>query len=91
MQDIQLGAKINPAARCAGRGEIDREEEKKRWSDVKESNMLDEEIEDDRSTRNIDCGQLNKWKNPLMDALEHLVGKMERQVGEALKMWVKLT
>ena len=53
--------------------------------------MLDEEIEDDRSTRNKDHGQLNKWKNPSLDALEHGAKRKEREVGEALKMWVKLT
>jgi hypothetical protein len=52
---------------------------------------LDEEIEDDRSTRKKDHGQLNKRKNPSLDALEHRVRRKERQVGEALKMWVKLT
>jgi hypothetical protein len=52
---------------------------------------LDEKIEDDRSTRKMDHGQLSKWKNPPMDALEHLVGKKERQAGEAQKMRVKLT
>jgi hypothetical protein len=36
---------------------------------------LDEEIEDDRSTRKMDRGQLSKWKNPPIDALEHLTGK----------------
>jgi hypothetical protein len=30
---------------------------------------LDEEIEDDRSTRKTDHGQLSKRKNPPMDAL----------------------
>jgi hypothetical protein len=52
---------------------------------------LDEEIKDDRSARKMDHGQLSKWKNPLVDSLENLVGRKERQVGEALKMWVKLT
>jgi hypothetical protein len=52
---------------------------------------LDGEIEEDRSTRKMDRGQLNKWKNPPMDALEHLAGKKEGQVGKALKTWVKLT
>jgi hypothetical protein len=52
---------------------------------------LDEEIEEDRSARKMDRGQLSKQKNPPIDALEHLVGKKERQVGEALKTWVKLT
>jgi hypothetical protein len=52
---------------------------------------LDEEIEDDRSARKTDRGQLNKQKNPLLDALEHYARMKERQVGEALKTWVKLT
>jgi hypothetical protein len=52
---------------------------------------LDEEIEEDRSTRKTDHGQLNKQKNPLVDALENLMGRKERQAGEALKTWVKLT
>jgi hypothetical protein len=53
--------------------------------------MLDEEIEDGRSARKMDCGQFNKWKNLPLDALEHPMRRKERQVGEALKMWVKLT
>jgi hypothetical protein len=65
--------------------------EKKRRSEVRESKSLDGEIEEDRSTRKMDRGQLSKWKNPPMDALEHLAGKKERQAGEALKTWVKLT
>jgi hypothetical protein len=52
---------------------------------------LNEEIEDDRSTRKKDRGQLSKWKNPPLDALEHRVRRKERQAGEALKTWVKLT
>jgi hypothetical protein len=52
---------------------------------------LDEEIEEDRSTRKTDRGQLSKRKNPPVDALENLTGRKERQVGEALKTWVKLT
>jgi hypothetical protein len=64
---------------------------KKRRSEVRENESLDEKIEENRSTRKMDRGQLNKWKNPPMDALEHLMGKKERQAGEALKMWVKLT
>jgi hypothetical protein len=52
---------------------------------------LDEEIEDERSTRKKDHGKLSKWKNPLLDALEHRVRRKERQVGEALKTRVKLT
>jgi hypothetical protein len=52
---------------------------------------LDEKTEDDRSERNMDHGQLNKWKNIPLDALEHFARRKERQAGEALKMWVKLT
>jgi hypothetical protein len=59
--------------------------------EVRENESLNENIEEDRSTRNMDCGQLSKQKNPPTDTLEHLAGKKERQVGEALKTWVKLT
>jgi hypothetical protein len=52
---------------------------------------LNEEIKDDISVINKDHGQLNKRKNPLLDALEHHVRRKERQAGEALKTWVKLT
>jgi hypothetical protein len=52
---------------------------------------LDEEIENDRSTRKKDHGQLSKRKKPPLDALEHHTRRKERQVGKALKMWVKLT
>jgi hypothetical protein len=44
---------------------------------------LDEEIKEDISARNMDHGQLSKWKNPPMDALEHLTRKKERQAGES--------
>jgi hypothetical protein len=52
---------------------------------------LDKKIEDDRSARKMDHGQLNKRKKPLLDALEHRTRRKERQAGEALKTWVKLT
>jgi hypothetical protein len=52
---------------------------------------LDEEIKDDKSARKKDRGQLKKWKNPPLDALEHRVRRKERQASEALKMRVKLT
>jgi hypothetical protein len=52
---------------------------------------LDKEIKDDRSARKTDHGQLNKKKNPPLDALEHRARRKERQAGEALKTWVKLT
>jgi hypothetical protein len=65
--------------------------EKKRRSEVRENEPLDEKIEENRSARKMDRGQLSKRKNPPMDALEHLAGKKERQAGKALKMRVKLT
>jgi hypothetical protein len=52
---------------------------------------LDEEIEDDRSAGKKDHGKLSKQKNPSLDALEHHARRKERQAGEALKTWVKLT
>jgi hypothetical protein len=52
---------------------------------------LDEEIRGDRSKRKKDHGQLNKQRNPSLDALEHRVMKKERQASEARKKWVKLT
>jgi hypothetical protein len=52
---------------------------------------LDEEIEDERLTRNMDHGKLGKQKNPLLDALEHHVRRKKRQPGKALKTSVKLT
>jgi hypothetical protein len=61
------------------------------WSEVREINPLDEDIKDGRSSRKMDRGKFSKWKNPSLNALEHRVRRKERQVGEALKMWVKLT
>ena len=52
---------------------------------------MDEEIEDDRSARKTDCGQLSKQKKVPLDSLEHHARRKERHVGEDLKMWVKLT
>jgi hypothetical protein len=39
---------------------------------------LDEEIEDDKSTRKIDHGKLSKRKKAPLDALEHLARRKER-------------
>jgi hypothetical protein len=64
---------------------------KKRRREVRESESLNEKTEEDISTRKMDRGQLSKQKKPLIDALDHFAGKKERRVGEALKMWVKLT
>jgi hypothetical protein len=52
---------------------------------------LDEETEEDRSTRKMDLGKIHKQKNPPVDSLENLARRKERQAGEALKTWVKLT
>jgi hypothetical protein len=52
---------------------------------------LDEDIEDDKSTRKKDHGQLNKKKKPPLYALEHRARRKESQAGEALKTRVKLT
>jgi hypothetical protein len=41
----------------------------KRRSEVRESKSLDEKIEEDRSTRKMDHGQLSKRKNPPMEML----------------------
>ena len=65
--------------------------EKKRRREVREIKLLEEEIEDDTSTRKKDHGQLNKRKNPPLDALEHRMRRKERQAGKALKTRVKLT
>jgi hypothetical protein len=72
---------------------LGRSEQKRRKDRAKseERKSLNEEIEDDRSTRKKDRGQLNKWKKPSLDALEHRARRKERQAGEALKTWVKLT
>jgi hypothetical protein len=68
-----------------------REKEKKTLRKVKGRKSLDEEIEDDISARKMNRGQINKRKNPSLDALDHSATRKERQVGEAMKMWVKLT
>jgi hypothetical protein len=52
---------------------------------------LDENIEENRSTRKMDRVQLNKQQKPLVDALEYFVRRKKRRVGEAQKTWVKLT
>ena len=44
-----------------------------------------------KTDHKMDRGQLNKRKNPPIDALEHLVGKKEEHASEALKTWVKWT
>jgi hypothetical protein len=46
---------------------------------------LDEKIEDDRSARKTDHGQLSKQKNPLVDVLDNLVGRKERKAGKSQK------
>jgi hypothetical protein len=44
----------------------------KRRSEVRENESLNKKIEEDRSTRKMDPGQLNKIKNTPTDALENL-------------------
>jgi hypothetical protein len=65
----------------------------KEWkrSEVRENESFNENIEEDRLARKMDRGQLSEQKKPPMDALKHLARKKERQAGEALKTWVKLT
>jgi hypothetical protein len=64
---------------------------KKRWSEVREINLLDKDIEEYRSTRKVDHGQLNKRKNPPVDDLDNLAGRKERQARESLKAWFNFT
>jgi hypothetical protein len=63
----------------------------KREEKMERSKPLSKKIEDDRSTRKKDRGQLSKHKNPPLDSLDHRMRRKERHVGEALKIWVKLT
>jgi hypothetical protein len=65
--------------------------EKKIRREVRENESLDENIEEDKSARKMDHGQLSKRKNPPFDSLEHLMGNKERHACEAQKTWVKLT
>jgi hypothetical protein len=53
--------------------------------------MLKEKIKEDKSSKNIDRGQLNKRNKTPRDALEHLTKTKEGQAGEALKTRVKWT
>jgi hypothetical protein len=39
----------------------------------------------------MDHGQLDKWKKPPLDALDHRMRRKERQAGEALKTRIKMT
>jgi hypothetical protein len=52
---------------------------------------LNEKIEEERSKKNMDHGQLSKQKNTPTCALENLERKKDRHVVGALKTWVKLT
>jgi hypothetical protein len=52
---------------------------------------LEENIEEDKTTKKRDCGQLSKRKNISMSALEHHAEKEEGYASEALKERVKLT
>jgi hypothetical protein len=52
---------------------------------------LNEEIEDDISSRNMDCGKIKKRKKMSASSLENLAGNKERQADEAREVWVRLT
>jgi hypothetical protein len=52
---------------------------------------LEEKIEEDKATKKIYRRQLSKREKTSTSDLEHLAKKKERQVGEALKTWVKWT
>jgi hypothetical protein len=49
----------------------------KRRNEVKERKSLKEKIKEDKATKKIDHGQVNKLKKTLMGALEHLKEKKE--------------
>jgi hypothetical protein len=51
---------------------------KKRLNEVRESKPLNKEIEDDRSARKMDHGQLSKRKKMSTSDLENLTKKKER-------------
>jgi hypothetical protein len=52
---------------------------------------LEEKIKEDKASKKMDRGQLNKRKKTPTDTLEHLVEKKEEQAHEALKTQVKWT
>jgi hypothetical protein len=52
---------------------------------------LEEKIEENKEARKMDCGKINKRKKTSTSSLEHLMEKKERQAGEDLKTWFKLT
>jgi hypothetical protein len=63
-----------------------KEEEKR--SEERKIYSLKENIKKEKLAKKMDRGQLNKRKNPPVDALEHLAEKKEEQDGEALKIRV---
>jgi hypothetical protein len=52
---------------------------------------LEEKIEEDKATRKMDHGQVNKRKKTSMGSLEHLAEKKEGHGGKVLKMRVMWT
>jgi hypothetical protein len=52
---------------------------------------LEQKFKEDKEIRKMNRGQLNNWKKTSNISLENLTEKKERQVGKALKAWVKLT
>jgi hypothetical protein len=65
-------------------------QKKQKRREVRENESLNGKMEEYRSIRKMDHGQLSKWENPPMDAFDYPAGKMERWVGKALKTWVKV-
>jgi hypothetical protein len=62
----------------------------KRRNEVRKSKSVKEKIKEDKASKDMDRGKLNKRKKTPMDALEHLAEKKEGHAGEALKtrvMW----
>ena len=64
---------------------------KKRRNEVRKRKSLKEKIKEDKASKNMDRGQLSKWKKTPTDNLEHLGEKEEGQDGEALKTQVMWT
>jgi hypothetical protein len=53
--------------------------------------LLKEKINEDKATKKMDRGQLDKRKETPTNSLEHFTESKEKQVGKTLKMRVKWT
>jgi hypothetical protein len=56
---------------------------KKRRSEVRKSESLDEKTKENISTRKRDRGKIIKLKKPPIDDMENLVGKKDGQAGKS--------